>query len=93
MRTLTLIAGFMLVAGCTPSNITHNLAADEESITMRQTGFDLVRANEVAAEHCEEFGKQAVLISYVGFASKLWRRRVRDGQGVDHRIQRHVASS
>ncbi len=70
MRTLMLIAGFMLVAGCTPSNITHNLAADEEGITMRQTGFDLVRANEVAAEHCEEYGKQAVLISYVGYTIK-----------------------
>ncbi len=25
----------MLVAGCTPSGITHNLAADEEGLTMR----------------------------------------------------------
>jgi hypothetical protein len=65
-----LIAGLMLVAGCTPSNITHNLAADEEGITMRKTGNDYTRANQVAAEHCEEYGKQAVLVSYGGYTIK-----------------------
>ncbi len=70
MRTLMLIAGLMLAAGCTPSSITHNLAADEEGITMRKTGYDLTRANQVAAEHCEEYGKQAVLISFAGYTIK-----------------------
>ncbi len=70
MRTLMLIAGLMSVAGCTPSSITHNLAADEEGITMRKTGYDLTRANQVAAEHCEEYGKQAVLISFAGYTIK-----------------------
>ncbi len=70
MRTFMLIAGLMLVAACTPSSITHNLAADEEGITMRKTGYDLTRANQVAAEHCEEYGKQAVLISFGGYTIK-----------------------
>ncbi len=70
MRTLMSIAGPLLVAGCTPSNITHNLAADEAGITMRKTGYDIIRANQVAAEHCEEYGKQAVLVFFGGHTIK-----------------------
>lgn len=70
MRTLLMIAGLALAAGCTPSNITHNLAADEAGITMRKTGYDLSRANQVAAEHCQDYGKDAVLVSFGGYTIK-----------------------
>ncbi len=70
MRTLMLIAGLLLVAACTPSSITHNLAADEEGITMRKSGYDYTRVNQVAAEHCEEYGKQAVLVFFGGHTIK-----------------------
>ncbi len=67
MRTIMLLAGLMLAAGCTPSNITHNLAADEDGITMRKTGMNMERAEAAARAPCEDYGKDAVLVAFVGY--------------------------
>lgn len=67
MRTTILLAGLMLAAGCTPSSITNTLAADEDGISMRKTGSNMERAEAAARAHCEDYGKDAVLVSFVGY--------------------------
>ncbi len=67
MRIVLVLAGLLLTGACVPSNITNNLKADEEGITLRQTGAWLTRADDVAQEHCEDYGKNAVRIVAVGY--------------------------
>ncbi len=67
MRTILLIAGLLLGAGCSPSSITHNLAADENGITMRKTGWDFSRADAAAEGHCQDYGRKAELVFFGGY--------------------------
>ncbi len=67
MRTLMFFAGLLLVAGCSPSNITHTLHADEETIELRQTGFWFDPADEEAEDHCADYDKKAVRVAAGGY--------------------------